>query len=423
MFQQFLFKPQIISKEHLKKFTLLFSNLPILEISHRQGRHTVYPKFNLLCACLYKNLRGLATFIDLIREFHDFPDAAKICQIKLPVNKELFSSFIRDTPNTFFKTIEEILVKELISLGEIKGEYLSCDNCPIFANVKENNFKTNVKDRFDKTKISQGDPDATLGAYVVYHPGKKVDFFWGYRNHIINDAISELPIAERTFPNNVSGSKLFIPHFSYVKDTYNFDIKAVMGDSEFDSYKNIEFIVKELKAQPIIAKNPRAGEGHKFKISKTGEPICIAGIPMLSHGKYFEKEKNRWRHKFVCRIKNSKKFAQHLGGWCPWNHPNFVNNRYGCCVNLRIDVDESIRKSIDYGSQTFKKLYNLRPSSERIFSRLLNYFMPYPTVTGIQAVSNVCSIAHITVLLIALTAVKTGHKNKIRFIKNFLQIL
>jgi hypothetical protein len=422
MFQKFLFKPSISTKEHLKKFALLFSNLPLFEIPHRRGRNPIYTKFNLLCASIYKNLRGLSTFSDLIREFYDFPEVAKLCQIKLPINKELFSAFIKDTPNTFFKTIQKTLIEELISLGEITGKYLSCDSFPIFANVKENNFKTYVPNRFDKTKIPAGDPDATLGTYVIYHPEKKIEYFWGYRNHIINDAIAELPIAEITKPNNISGSLLLIPQLNFVKDTFHLDIQAVIGDSEFDSYKNIEFIVKELEAEPIIAKNPRAGYKHLYRISKTGEPICIAGIPMVSQGRYFDKEKNRLRHKFICRIKALKSFAKKQP-FCPWNHPNFINNRYGCTINIRIDVDENIRKSINYGSQKFKKLYNLRPSSERIFSHLLNYFIQYPTVSGLNAVSNICSIAHITILLIALTAVKTNHKDKIRFIKNFLQIL
>jgi len=68
----------------------------------------------------------------------------------------------------------------------------------------------------------------------------------------------------------------------------------------------------------------------------------------------------------------------------------------------------------------FKKIYNLRSGSERIFSRLLNLCMQNPSVRGLQAISNHCTIAHITVLLIALAAAKTGNKDKIRFVKSFL---
>lgn len=422
MFQQLLFKPIIISKEQLRKFQILFSNLPLLEILHHRGRHLLNSKFSFLCATIYKNLRGMTGFVDVLNEIRDIPDIKDLLGFNHLPNKERFSSFIRDTPNKFFQAIRESIIHELISLGEITGRYLSCDNCPIFAPVKENNFRTNVRNRFNKTKIPDGDPECTLGTYVIYQPQKKIEYFWGYRNHIINDALKELPVAEITKPNNISGSVLFIPQFKYVKDTFKFNIKAVVGDSEFDSAQNIEFIVKELEAKPVIAKNPRGSSKHQISFSDTGHPVCIAGIPMLSRGIYFDKAEKRWRHKFICRIKGSKKFAKQIG-WCPWNHPNFVNNRYGCCINPRVDVDDSIRKSIDYGSETFKKLYALRTSSERIFSRLLNCLMQYPTVTGLQAISNISTIAHITVLLIALTAAKTGHKDKIRFVKNFIRIL
>jgi len=423
MFQKSLFKPVFISsKEHLKKFQILFSNLPYIESIQPTGKHPIYSKLSLLSALIYKNLQCIPFFYDLIKEINNSNDLASLLNLKIPINKELISSFLRDTPNSFFKLIMESLVKELLDLGEISTEYLSIDSCPIFSPVKENNLNTNVSNRFDKSKILKSDPEATLGTYVIFPDKKKVAFFWGYRNHIINDAISELPIAEITKPNNVGDSTMFLPQFYYLQKTFPFNTKAVIGDSAYDSFKNIEFVVNKLHAQPVIPQNKRASNKHLFNISASGQPICIAGFHMLSHGKFFEKNKNRWRHKFICPIKGSKKFAKTYSS-CPWNHPNFFKNRYGCCVVRRIDVDESIRNSIDYSSATFKKLYKLRTSSERIFSRLLNYFMENPTITGLQPISNLCTIAHITILLIALTAVKTGHKDKIRFVKNFIQIL
>jgi hypothetical protein len=83
-------------------------------------------------------------------------------------------------------------------------------------------------------------------------------------------------------------------------------------------------------------------------------------------------------------------------------------------------LDEDLRKQINYGSKEFKKIYDLRSGSERIFSRLLELAMQNPSVRGLRAISNHCTIAHISVLLVALTAVKTGNKDKIRFVKSFL---
>ena len=99
-------------------------------------------------------------------------------------------------------------------------------------------------------------------------------------------------------------------------------------------------------------------------------------------------------------------------------HPQFTKGT-GCFAYTQV-LDEDIRSRIDYSSSNFKKIYNLRTSSERIFSRLLNLCMQNPTVKGLKAVSNHCTIAHITVLLIAVTAIKTGNKDKIRFVMSFV---
>ena len=57
---------------------------------------------------------------------------------------------------------------------------------------------------------------------------------------------------------------------------------------------------------------------------------------------------------------------------------------------------------------------------ERIFSRLLAISMQRPTVIGLAATKNHCTIAHMTVLLVALTAHRLGYEDKIRYVKSFL---
>jgi hypothetical protein len=99
---------------------------------------------------------------------------------------------------------------------------------------------------------------------------------------------------------------------------------------------------------------------------------------MVSRGTFWDRKEKRRRHKFVCPIRGSKKFAA-SHPYCPWFHPQFVKGS-GCYKNIRIDADETIRQSIDYGSESFKKDYNRRTSSERIFSRHLSILMQRPTV-------------------------------------------
>jgi hypothetical protein len=139
---------------------------------------------------------------------------------------------------------------------------------------------------------------------------------------------------------------------------------------------------------------------------------------MLSRGIFKDRKQNRKRHKFVCPIKGSKKFAKDHP-YCPWLHPQFVEGT-GCYTYLRVDVDESIRANIDYGTESYKKDFNKRTSSERVFSRLLSILMQKPPVVGLATTANLCTISHITVLSVAYFSSFVKEPNKIRFVKSFL---
>lgn len=418
MFQPNLFFTKDLNYDYLKKVESIFSLLPTTNKHSPMGRPP-HSQSAMLNALIFKNLRGISNLTELAREIRIYPALAQLCGFNSFPSKERLSSFLKDTPNQFFQSIRKNLVKELFLLKEISGKYISIDSCPVISPVKQNNLKTTVSNRFNKTFLPKGDPESGLGVYVTFAKEKKIQYFWGYKNHILNDAVSELPIMEITKRANIHDSKLLIPQFQSLKEQLPFKIKAVIADSAFDSYSIIEFITKELKAKPIIARNPRGDRDPEFKLSTKNIPICIAGFEMYNWGKYLYKKRNCMRQKFVCPIKASKKFSEKVG-FCPWNHPNFFNKRFGCIVNLRIDVDTSIRNSIDYDSKTFKKLYALRTSSERIFSRFLIFCVQHPSVKGFNATSNVCTIAHITLLALALSATKAGHKDKIRFIKRII---
>lgn len=422
MYQTNLMFTKETNLTYLRKLELIFSCLNIPEKAYFTGRPP-YPISAMVNALVFKNLRGLLNLAEIARELNCYPALSQVCGFSSFPTKERFSHFLKYTPNELLQNIKENLIKELINLGEIKGKHLSTDSCPIKSPVKENNLKTNVKDRFNKNKIPKTDKDARLGAYIVYPTSnKKVQFFWGYRNHIVNDAVSELPLSEITKPANIHEATLLVPQLKYLKNTFKLLPKAIIADSAFDSVNIIDYIAKDLKAKPVIAKNPRKGNNPNIKLSSKGTPICLAGFEMAYQGKYYDKDQNRIRRKFICPIKARKKFAAKIGWFCPWNHPKFYSNRYGCTTNIRIKTNTSIRDNIDYGSQSFKKLYALRTSSERIFSRLLVFSMQKASVKGLLATSNICSLAHISVLAVALAAVKSENKHKLRFIKSFFTI-
>jgi hypothetical protein len=425
--QGLLFSVENIFDIHpLKNYETLFGFLELLipqEPRHHGAGRPKIPKISLLKALIYKNLRGLLTLSDLVQDLSCNPSLLIKCGFLIdepPPTKETFSSFLRNTEHSFFTDIKKSIVLELVKLKELNAKLLSIDSAPIKANVKENNLKTSHPNRFDKHHIPKGDPDARMGVTILFKPNdlfsKQVQYFWGYRTHVVSDAITELPIIERTLPANIHDSKVCI---SLLKEIIELGLspEGITADAAFDSQEILSFIINDLKAKPYIARNPR-NKPTNFQLSPKGYRICIAGLPMRNWGTFKDGNK-RTRKKFVCPIKLSKKFSK-LYPSCPVSHPKF-HNPQGCTAYLRIDQD--IRKTIDYGSPKFDKIYNMRTCSERVFSRIINLALRNIPVKGIAAISNYLTLAHISALLVALTAVKTGNRNKIRYFKSFIKDL
>jgi transposase len=410
-----LFRPEEIPPR--VRFEKLFSHLPAWaqKISIR-GRPP-FARESLLRALIYQRLRGLASLTDLAFELENNPAVAVACGFSMfhrPPSRERFSRFLRTTPHKDLEDLRKKLVTTLIEEKTITGGVIALDSCAIEANVRENNLKTSVKDRFDKTKFPRGDPDARLGVKIHFpQPFQpKVAFYWGYRNHIIIDTESELPIYEITCPNDRDEKKVAVPMLKEAT-ALALPVSAVTGDANYDCEDILSYIALEMKAHPVIPINPRRPQNDSFRLQKDGV-LCPANLPMHRKGRMTSKGRVYLQHS--CPLHWDKAYrGKYL--LCPAGHPKFVNQK-GCNYLLRLSP--SIRDTIDYDAQHFKTIYNQRTSVERGFSRLLAIAMQNPTVVGLTATRNHCTIAHITMLLVALAAHREGFPDKIRYVKSFL---
>lgn len=402
------------------QYELLFDPLPPLALAKEgdRGRPSFCPDA-LLKAFIYKALRHLKTLTDLAFELRNNP---KICQAvgldfyKNPPSIQRFSQFLRHTPHAALQNIRIHLVKTLLEEKVITGKHLVMDSCPLLAKVRENNLKTSASKRFEKTRILKGDPDARLGVLADFSSSskKQIRYFWGYRNHLIADAQEELPVWEITHPADISEIHQAIPMIQITKETFSLPIEIVSGDALYDSEKILRFIMEDLLAQPIIPRNLR-GEQLTCGTLKGTDLYCQADLPMRRKGKMTIKKAGITYLQYCCPIYFGREKQRHL--FCPANHPKFLSQK-GC--NILIRLTPSIREHIDYGSEAFKELHNKRTSVERVFSRLLSIAMQDLPGIGLHATRNYCTIAHITVLLVALAAKRSGHPDKARFVRSFV---
>jgi hypothetical protein len=172
MVQHPLFNLEEIFDRPLRRYELFFSVLDLssLDKSPGVGRKPV-KRSAIAKALIFKNLKSIPNLSDLSAELYERPLLVSILgfeQGNRPIPVERFSCFLKDTDNKVLQEIRISLVRELTGLGIIKGKYLSVDSCPIMANVKENNLKTNVKNRFTKSRPPKNDKDCRIGVLPTF---------------------------------------------------------------------------------------------------------------------------------------------------------------------------------------------------------------------------------------------------------------
>ena len=271
------------------KYEKLFENLPPLpENIPKTGRRPM-SRNCLLKALIYKSLRRFPYLGDLSFELNNNPSISNSLGFNPSVQApsiERFSSFLHDTNHDELDLIHKQLVQKLIKANVISGSFIAIDSCPIVVPVKENNLKTAASFRFDKTRKPPGDPDAGLGVLVHFPtPYKKeVRYFWRYRNHVINDTATELPILQITKPANVHDTRVAKDLLMEASTSFNLNLEVVAGDAGYDTEDLLTFIIHDMKASAIIPHNPRKVQAKGYQI-KGSKVFCEADLQMHRKGK------------------------------------------------------------------------------------------------------------------------------------------
>ena len=409
--------------EHLPiriAYQRLFKNLPSFPFQQGSRGRPQINRDSLLRALIYRALHRFTTLSDLVHALNENPaliEAIGLDPLGPVPSVERFSDWLKTTDNNVLQNIRMELVRCLLGEHGLQGGVLALDSCPILSPVRENNLKTAVRDRFNKLRFPKADPTARLGVLASFArpESRKTIFFWGYRNHIVADTETELPLWEQTEPADRKDSQISIQLLVALSSAFPMSIKAVCADSAYDSEAVLKVVVDQLHAQPVIARHPRHQSNPEFRI-KGSAIICPANLEMFHRGRMTPRRTGITYQQYSCPIYYGSVKPQQLLS-CPAGHPKFLKQK-GCNYLLR--VTPSIRSQIPYGSESFKELYRERTAVERVFSRLLAVTMQDMPTRGLVAAKNLCTIAHITVLLVALTAYRQGHSDHLAFVRTYV---
>lgn len=322
--------------------------------------------------------------------------------------------FINSLDNDLLQNLMHSQVKKLYELGVLDTSFIALDSTPIMANTSQDNPKSFKKDKFSPDNQPKSDKECALGVHTAsnQHNEKKCEFYWGYKNHVLVDCITGLPIFELTTTADVSDSTVALDILSQTNTFLPVNECTFIADKAYD-VKAIYNTVKDVyEGDCVIPLNKRNTKNPK-KLS-SGHPICEAGLAMNKDGKC--RSEGRIRQKYCCPFRNSK------SGCCPCNHKNWNNGKKHIGCTKYITVPDDYRLSIDRDCISFKKIYSLRTEAERYNARFKQTGQERLWVHSENAVTNLNTIAHIALLAVAYAAFITNSNYSVRHLKSAKRI-
>ena len=403
-----LFTSQSIAAFYDELFLQLDFTLP-RAATGRKG----FPKEAMLCAFIVMKCEGFSQISDLV----DFLNCNLLITYYcgFDITKPLpsywtFDRFIRKLSHQVLQEIMGQQVKTLYELGILDASFIGLDSTPVAASTAQNNPKSFLKNKFSKDNHPKNDPDCALGVHTAsnQHNEKNFEYYWGYKNHVLVDCISGLPIWELTTPANVTDSSVTERILAEANQIIPVSECTFIADKAYD-VKAIYSLVRDVyQGDAVIPLNPRNTKDPKKLPS--GHPICAAGLAMNKDGK--TTDRGRTRQKFCCP------FRQSTSSSCPCNHKNWNNGKKNRGCTKYVTIPDDYRLSIDRACLSFKRTYALRSECERYNSRFKNSGQERLWVHNGNSVANLNTIAHIAALTIALAAVASKRKASYRSLKS-----
>jgi hypothetical protein len=338
---------------------------------------------------------------------------------------------LRHLPNTALQFLlansVQLILAELAARGTPPLECVSLDTKHILAWVKENNPKTYVPDRFNKTKQPAGDPDCKLGCKrrhnqvltPTHNPlsAKTVqvgEYYWGYGSGVVVTKVpawGEFVLAELTQPFDQGDLTYFFPLMRQVEERLGDKPRYGTFDAAFDAWYVYAYFYREndppfgFAAVPFSEKGGYQADGRQF--APNGSPLCAAGLPMALRFTFTDRTSCLVEHeraKYVCPLL----FPQRVSKTCPVHHPNWKQG--GCTAMMPTSVGTRLRYTLDRQSDQYQFLYRQRTAVERINSQAVALGIERPHLRNGQAIANQNTLIYTLINLRFLQRLRQGQR-------------
>lgn len=369
----------------------------------------------MICAFIVMKCEGFSMISDLVDYLYNNLLISHYCGFDITKPLPSYWTFDRFLIRFDHSILSGIMKSQVLSLAEkgiIDTSFIGLDSTPIKANTLQNNPKSFLRNKLNPDNQPKADRDCKLGVHTASNQTneKKYAFYWGYKNHVLVDCISGLPIYEITTTAEVADSTVSLDILAETHRFLSVTECTFLADKGYD-IKSIYNQVKQLyNGECMIPLNKRNTKN--TKLLPAGTPVCEAGLSMNRDGK--SHDRNRTRQKFCCPYK--------LTGICPINHPKFNNGKKHRGCTKHITLPDDLRLSVDRSSKYFKNTYSLRTECERYNSRFKNTGQERMWVRNQSSVTNLNTIAHISLLGVAIAAITMPGSQSYRKLKSIKRI-
>lgn len=283
------------------------------------------------------------------------------------------------------------LVNNLRGLLPGFGSNLAVDSTDIVAYSNGHRKSPSDKDaRWGTKKKSSGKGEGETSEPDTY-------YWFGYKLHLVIDAIYELPISFILTPANEADTTQMKPLLQKAgADQEQTRPEAVIADKGYDSQDNHKFIYKQCKSAPIIPIRERQGMQLPDICNAKGTPLCGCGLEMV----YWGRDGNYLKYR--CPYVMGKSECK--------SRFRCTSSSYGYVLKLPIADDSRRHPPVPRESKKFQRLYKMRTAIERVNSRVKELLgLNKITVRGIVKVT-VRSALSLLIMLSAAVSMSQEHK-------------
>ena len=276
------------------------------------------------------------------------------------------------------------------------GEVVAYDVKHIYANVRENNPRVYLKDRFCKERQPKGEPDCRVGVKRSTNQEqpdgstKEVkEYLWGYGSGVAaatTPDYGDVVIAEHTLPFNEADVTYYRPLYLRSVVTLDHFPIHVTADAAFDFW----YVYETVAHREGIAAIPLNSHGHEeVPRDPDGTPRGFAGLRM--YPTYAFEHTNGFRaQRFRCPLL----VPTRTGETCA--HAQFAKGK-GCVKDPNWEKGGLMRALLDRDGVLYKAVYTQRTSCERINSQAKDLGIERPKARNIRSVRRLNTLIYITI--------------------------